>query len=174
MARRMPRQKPGRSRQCYVTPLEFIRAVEARFGFLDFDLAATDKNAKANAYFTKRHNALKQPWICRERLRIPDWRYWLNPPYGHLSPWFRKCVDEQRRLTTGSFIVLVPASVGSDWFRQYVWNQASVYFLDGRICFIPNEPYPKDLMICLYRNVRRKVSINIWEWQKNIIYKLAA
>lgn len=181
MARRMPRQKPGRSRQCYVTPPEFIRAVEARFGFLDFDLAATRKNRVTPACFTKRENALKRQWITKARTcnnllvdRSSKWRFWLNPPYAHLSPWFRKCVEQQRRLTTGSFIVLVPASVGSDWFRQYVWNQASVYFLDGRICFIPNEPYPKDLMICLYRNVRRKVSMNIWEWQKNIIYKLAA
>lgn len=181
MARSMPRQKPGRSRQCYVTPREFIRAVEARFGFLDFDLAATDKNAKASCYFTKRQNALKRQWITKNRTsnkllvdRSSKWRFWLNPPYGHLSPWFRKCVEQQSRLTTGSFIVLVPASVGSDWFRKYVWNQASVYFLDGRICFIPNEPYPKDLMICLYRNVRRKVTMNIWEWQADRIYKQAA
>lgn len=182
MSRRMPRQKPGRSRQCYVTPPEFIKAVEARFGVLDFDLAATDKNAKATSYFTKRQNALKRQWIFKTwpclaadgYLQKPSWRFWLNPPYAHLSPWFKKCVDEQRRLTTGSFIVLVPASVGSDWFRKYVWNVASVYFLDGRICFIPNEPYPKDLMLCIYRNRRRKVSMNIWEWQADRIYKQVA
>jgi phage N-6-adenine-methyltransferase len=179
MSRLMPRQKPGRSRQCYVTPPEFIRAVEARFGVLDFDLAATLKNRITPGCFTKRQDALKHLWICKTWphlsnegfLRSPKWRFWLNPPYGHLSPWFRKCVKEQSRLTTGSFIVLVPASVGSDWFRKYVWNKASVYFLDGRICFIPNEPYPKDLMVCIYRNVRRVLTVNIWEWQKDRIYK---
>jgi len=180
MARRMPFQKPGRSRQCYATPPEFIRAVEARFGVLDFDLAATEKNAKAERFFTKQQNALKRQWICKSwppiicdkdgYLRSPKWRFWLNPPYAHLSPWFKKCVDEQNRLTTGCFIVLVPASVGSDWFRKYVWNNASVYFLDGRICFIRNEPYPKDLMLCIYRNRRRKTTVNIWEWKRNRFY----
>lgn len=180
MPRRMPRQKPGRSRQCYKTPPEFIKAVERRFGVLDFDLAATLKNRITPACFTKRENALKRKWITNYQLgkhladRSGKWQFWLNPPYAHLSPWFKKCVDEQSRLTTGSFIVLVPASVGSDWFRKYVWNVASVYFLDGRICFIPNEPYPKDLMLCLYRNRRRKVTVNIWEWQADRIYKQAA
>lgn len=177
VSRRMPIQKPGGSRQCYATPPEFIRAVEARFGWLDWDLAATDKNAVTECYFTKRENALMRPWISNERTikklpnRSPRWQFWLNPPYQHLAPWFAKCVKEQRRLSTGSILVLVPASVGANWFRNYVWNQANVFFLDGRLCFIPKEPYPKDLMLCVYRNVRRTVSMNIWDWRNNKLYK---
>jgi hypothetical protein len=32
--RKMPEQKPGRSKQDYGTPWDFIKAVEARFGKL--------------------------------------------------------------------------------------------------------------------------------------------
>lgn len=41
-----PIQKPGRSKQDYGTPWEFIRAVERRWGKLHVDLAAHSENAK--------------------------------------------------------------------------------------------------------------------------------
>ena len=41
----VPIQKPGRSRQDYGTPPEFLAAVVARFGPLAFDLAASRDNA---------------------------------------------------------------------------------------------------------------------------------
>ena len=40
IARTMPAQVPGKSKQDYGTPIELIRAVEAKFGRLAFDLAA--------------------------------------------------------------------------------------------------------------------------------------
>jgi hypothetical protein len=44
-ARTVPRQKPHQSEQDVGTPWELIRAVEARFGAIKFDLAATEENA---------------------------------------------------------------------------------------------------------------------------------
>jgi phage N-6-adenine-methyltransferase len=170
--RRMPIQKPGRSRQCYVTPTDFMVAVVTRFGPIDFDLAATEKNSKADRFFTLRQNALLRPWVSDpgdERLR-----YWLNPPYNHLRPWFAKCIEERDALTTGEILVLVPASIGSNWFLNYVWNKADVYFLKNRLCFITGEPYPKDLILCQYRNSRKASVIAIWDWKKDKLYKQAA
>lgn len=158
----MPRQKPGRSKQTYSTPWKFIRAVESRFGPLDFDLAASPTNAKAVRFFTRRQNALKRVW------QPSDFRFWLNPPYGHIMPWAAKCADTARTLSpSGSILLLVPASVCSQWFIQHVWGKATVNLLAPRLCFIRDEPYPKDLILCVYR--RRKPRLDqqfvYWDWQ---------
>lgn len=168
----MPRQKPGRSRQCYVTPVEFMQAVESRFGRIDFDLAATRINAKAPHFYTAQQNALRYPWIASDRrCQSSRTHFWLNPPYRHITPWVRRATEEQRRLSSGWFLVLLPASVGSNWFRKYVFNFASVYFLEGRICFNKRQPYPKDCMLLQYRNPRKDLLINIWDWKRDKLFE---
>ncbi len=162
----MPKQKPGRSRQCYATPWSFIQAVESRFGLLDFDLAATPKNAKAGRFFTLRQNALKQIWQ-------PDYyRYWLNPPFRRILPWVEKCALTAPTLTErGRIILLVPASVSSRWFQTYVFGRAFVNFFSPRLCFLRNEPYPKDLMLCIYRKRKPRIDEQFcyWDWQTSTL-----
>lgn len=162
----MPKQKPGRSRQCYATPLEFIKAVEERFGALDFDLAATPKNAKAKRFYTRRQNSLIRLW---EPL---DLHFWLNPPYGHIMPWVKKCELVGPKLTSeGMILLLVPASVCSRWFIAHVWGKATVNFISPRLCFIRNEPYPKDLMLCVYQRRKPKPEdmFVFWDWQSQTL-----
>jgi phage N-6-adenine-methyltransferase len=162
----MPRQKPGRSRQTYATPLDFIRAVETRFGRLDFDLAATPTNAKAERFFTRRENALKRPWVPL------DLRFWLNPPYGHIMPWASKCEYTALGLKqSGSILLLVPASVCSRWFVHHVWGKAFVNLLSPRLCFIKDEPYPKDLILCVYRRRRPRPDQQFvyWDWRNETL-----
>lgn len=159
---RMPRQKPGRSRQCYVTPDAFMKAVEARYGPMDFDLAATERNTKASRFYTRRQNALKRPW---EPLHF---RFWLNPPYAHLSPWTLKCAETAPKFVrSGSVYLLVPASVCSDWFRKHVFGKAFVNLLYPRLSFVGDEPYPKDLILCVYRRKQPTLSEQFvfWNWQ---------
>jgi phage N-6-adenine-methyltransferase len=162
----MPRQKPGRSRQCYVTPREFIKAVNYRFGPLDFDLAATPKNAQADRFYTRRQNSLKRPW---EPL---DLTFWLNPPFGHLNPWALKCAETAPQLErSGSVLLLVPASVCSNWFRDHVWGKAFVNLLSPRLCFIRDEPYPKDLMLCVFKRKKPRPDqmFVFWDWQSKTL-----
>lgn len=49
----MPAQKPGKSKQDYGTPKDFIDAVAARFGPLVVDLAAHAGNAKCLEFITR-------------------------------------------------------------------------------------------------------------------------
>jgi len=51
--RKMPKQKPGLSKQDYATPPEFIAAVKKRFGItrFDLDLAAVTENTVAKEFF---------------------------------------------------------------------------------------------------------------------------
>ena len=79
----------GSSKQDYATPREFIRAVQARFGVIRFDLAAEPHNAVAPDFFTPDMDALSKDWFADPSRRAPA-LLWLNPPFAHIEPWARK------------------------------------------------------------------------------------
>lgn len=151
-----PVQKPGRSKQDYATPWEFIRAVEARFGPIDFDLAAHEGNTKCITYFTEADDSLKQDWtILRGNL-------WLNPPFGDIAPWARKCAESAHEFALGTRIfLLVPASIGSRWFAEHVHHRALVLGLSPRLSFDGKNPFPKDLMMAIYGVAP---GFDVWRW----------
>jgi phage N-6-adenine-methyltransferase len=133
----------GKSRQDYQTPADFMKAVKRRFGAPRFDLAASAKNAQCKSYFTKRDNALRQPWP-----RSP-WYNWLNPPFGNIAPWAAKCAAESQ--LGARILFLVPAAVGSNWYRDNVFPYARTLLLNGRLMFVgQKDPYPKDLILAVY------------------------
>jgi phage N-6-adenine-methyltransferase len=158
-----------RSRESYSTPKEFMRAVETRFGKPSFDLAATPSNAKANRYYTKRDNALAHDWTKLKGL------LWLNPPYADISPWAKKCASTI--FHTGGdlegILFLVPAAVGSNWFRDHVWGHARVFFLNGRLTFDgERDPYPKDCLLAFFdpdvsSRDEARASTDVWNWRKD-------
>ena len=167
-ARKMPRQKPGRSFQAYGTPKVFLDAVKARFGIkhFDWDLAATKANAvdglgSVRSYFGPDHFAAG----CRNALspdndwkdvddRIDNANLWLNPPFADIAPWVEKCAasawweSEKSKRGPGAadgrrIFLLVPAAVGSNWFSMHVHKKALVLVLNGRITFDGCPPNPK-------------------------------
>lgn len=139
---KMPEQKPGRSKQDYGTPREFIEAVERRFGPISFDLAASSHNKVVDAYFDERKDSLKQTWR-----RIPG-LLWLNPPFGDIDPWAEKCADESKHGARIAF--LTPASVGANWFQDRVVPSAHVLELSPRLSFDGVHPFPKDLVLSVF------------------------
>jgi phage N-6-adenine-methyltransferase len=150
----MPVQKPGRSVQEVETPHAFMQAVERRFGKMDFDLAATPGNEKAFRYFHEGHNALDQDWSKLEG------NLWLNPPYGDIEPWAKKCASY--RLGMRIFL-LTPASVGSNWFQDYIWGNALVLALNPRLTFVGHtQSYPKDLILNCFIG---KYGFEPWRWR---------
>lgn len=161
----MPAQKPGKSEQSVATPNEFLQAVKNLLGIGDFswDLAADEKNAvcwHGKSHFNEVDNSLIQPWHC-----IQGW-LWLNPPYSDIQPWVDKAYVESCK--GARIAMLVPASVGSNWWTNHVAGIAQVYFLKGRITFVGHKsPYPKDLALLLYRpNVLGGYST--WDWKKEL------
>ncbi len=63
----------------------------------------------------------------------------------------------------------MPASVGSNWYRYYVHNEAFTLFLNGRIPFMPDKPnwlYPKDCMLALY-GTGVSSGNDVWTWRKS-------
>lgn len=153
-----PTQKPGRSKQDYATPIEFIRATTKLLGIDGFwiDLAAEPSNTVSDKYYTKEDDALVQDWSG-----IPGWA-WLNPPFRHIAPWAKKASESGNNIA-----MLVPASVGSNWWVKYVHRKAKVLFLNGRIAFMRDKPkwlYPKDCALVLFgKDI--VPSYGVWKWK---------
>lgn len=151
----------GKSKQDYQTPPDFMEAVRRRFGELDIDLAASSENKQANVYITEEIDSLSltQHWPT-------GLQCWLNPPFSRIEPWARKCADS----LSSRVLMLVPAAVGSNWFRDYVFHSgaAEVYFLNGRLKFVgAKDPYPKDLLLAQYIPDYRPFSarVSTWKWR---------
>lgn len=147
------------SRQDYETPTDFLDAVEARFGELEVDLAATDENHKCAQWVTPEEDSLSIDWVER----FGSVRCWLNPPYANIDPWARKCADYATRARTGRLFFLVPASVGANWYREWVHEKAYVIALNGRLTFVGMiTPYPKDCILCVFGAGVR--GFEVWKW----------
>lgn len=149
----------------YKTPDNFMQVVRDEFGPLTWDLAASADNTQAGQYLSEADDSLAadRPWR-----RLGGW-LWLNPPFGNIGLWAAKCAEEARH--GAKILLLVPAAVGSTWYADYVHDQAEVRFLRPRLVFdfiYPldykdskgnpspkagqrnKDPYPKDLMLCIY------------------------
>lgn len=158
----MPVQKPGRSRQDYRTPQDLLHALKRRLGIHEFavDLAA-DKDSTVSPYFhfTQEMDALVQDWNV-----APGWGF-CNPPYANIMPWVRKAEEESWH---AQIAMLLPAGVGSNWWRDYVHDKAHVLLLNGRITFVGETlPYPKDCVILLYTNYA-KGGYEVWNWRQDV------
>lgn len=153
-----PSINKGKSKQDYVTPSEFIQTVEKRFGHLVVDLAATSENKRAPEFISEAENSLADKWQWRNYHGL----CWLNPPFAHIAPWARKCQVES--LMGAKILMLVPASVGSNWFADHIHGRAHVMFLSPRIQFEGAEdPYPRDLM-CVSFGIQSP-EYECWRWK---------
>lgn len=152
----MPMQKPGKSRQDFPTPDDFIQAFIQRFGPISYDLAADDTNTKCpSGWFDKVNDSLERDWH-----KLPG-NLWLNPPYEKIEPWAFKCAEESR--FGAKIFMLVPASIGSNWYRDYVEPYAYTLALNPRLSFDGKHPYPKDCLLACY--LHGFTGFQTWEWK---------
>lgn len=177
------------SKQDYATPPDFIAAVERTFGPIIFDLAAHKDNTKHERFFAHPDHAegaygidaLKQDWAHTAKHLIrgvsPTGYHlmWLNPEFSHITPWAKKCAQERLLLPDDiSIPLLVPAAIGSNWFRDHVYRKAWTLAVNGRICFDGVGLYPKDCILALFGNQSHKQltnsplnHFNIWDWRND-------
>jgi phage N-6-adenine-methyltransferase len=129
-------------------------------GIEDFtiDLAADTKNAVAPMFYDEQLNSLVQRWTVGY-----GWAY-CNPPFGRIAPWTLKAMAEVEN-NAAHVVMLVPAAVGSNWWRDHVHNVAHVLFLNGRPTFVgASDPYPKDCAILLY-GPDIPGGYSVWDWR---------
>jgi len=79
----------------------------------------------------------------------------VNPPYSNVALWIEKSHQEWKKGKT--IVMLINAITDTKAFHKYIYNQAEIRFLEGRISFInPNEPDKKTpnvkpSMVVIYR-----------------------
>jgi hypothetical protein len=85
----------------------------------------------------------------------------LNPPFADIEPWAKKSALHRH---AGRTFMLVPASVGSNWYAEHVHGIAHVVALSPRLMFIgETNPYPKDLALLIWSSVCGGFST--WRWK---------
>jgi site-specific DNA-methyltransferase (adenine-specific) len=115
------------------TPQELFDTLNEEFDFT-IDVAASDKNAKCERYYTKEQDGLKHSWSNE--------RVFMNPPYGYgLKFWVKKAFDEIHALTNGAELVtaILPSSTDVSWFHDYIYGIAEIRFIRGRVKFENSE-----------------------------------
>ena len=153
----MPAQKPGKSKQDYGTPPEFLDAVRNRFGHLVWDLAASASNAVCPDYTDRARNSLIQPW---HTYPTGGW-LWLNPEFDDIAPWAEKCAAEMR--LGARILLLTPASTGANWLQNHVVPNAHIVELGTRMRFVgAKDLYPKDLFLSVF--AYGLTGRSTWKW----------
>ena len=166
--------RPRSKNQSVGTPDNYLAAVKA-IGFnIIYDLAANADNNVVPDYFSEEDDSLIQAWHQIPMLNFSGTWLWLNPPYANIKTWAIKCVEEME--LGARIVMLVPASVGSTWYADWVEPYAEVLFNRGRLIFKGNDkPYPKDTMLCVYEKGRLDAIIEqgyprcySWPWKEEL------
>lgn len=159
----MPAQKPHRSVQDVGTPRELLDAIEKRFGPITLDLAATAENKVCEHHFGPGTNLRggedtlhpSVSWAGRS-LRF------LNPPFGNVTPFAQKCAAEAHH---APIALLVPLRI-TDWFREYLHQNALVLALNGRVTFKGHKaPFPADLVVAVF-GPWVAPGFDVWRWRE--------
>lgn len=157
-----PRDK-NKTSQVYGTPTGFFEKCKKKWPFV-WDLAASEINKKCDQFLSEKSDSLKCCWH-----KLDGW-HWLNPPFKNITPWADKCLEESE--LGARIVMLTPASVGSNWFRDFIFRKAEVWFLNGRLTFQgETKPFPKDCMISIFdRDAPIRDSVRVWDWKKDKLY----
>ena len=146
-----PNSDPRQGVQNFRTPPDFLRACERKFGVtIGFDLACSGPIdcVAPQGFAYPETDALAVAWPETG----PTDCAFCNPPYAKASS-FARVASESPHCRT---LMLVPASVGTAWFAEYVHGRALVCFLRPRLTFLQPDGTPmpqginRDLMLLGY------------------------
>lgn len=122
------------------TPQTLFDSLNKEFDFT-IDVAASKDNAKCKRFYSKEDDAFIHTW--------EDEVVFCNPPYGRgIDKWVEKLWCGKAKIAVG----LLPARTDTKWFHSYIYNQAEIRFLKGRLKFsnaVWNAPFPS--MIAIWR-----------------------
>jgi len=120
------------------TPQEFFNELNKEFNF-NLDPCATKENTKCKKYFTQEEDGLKQNWR--------GYRVFCNPPYGReIGKWVKKASEARG----GIVVMLIPARTDTKYFHDYIYGQAEIRFIKGRLKFGDSKnsaPFPSMIVI---------------------------
>lgn len=109
------------------TPDEILALVrKALGGQIDLDpCAASDFTGFALQNYAIEDDGLDRAW----------WgRVYVNPPFGALDEWAKKCAEEGQQGC--EILLLLPARTDTRYWHQYIGAAQAVCFLRGRVRFV--------------------------------------
>ena len=130
----------------WCTPRDFFEKLNVEFHFT-LDAAATDATALCPDYFSPETDGLAHSWATSGAV-------WCNPPYGReIGKWVKKAHTEALR--GGVIVLLIPARTDTSYFHDYIYHQAEIRFIRGRLRFTdetgaPRGPAPFPSMLVIY------------------------
>ena len=140
------------NKDAWRTPQALYEQLNALYDFV-LDAAASDENHKAQIYFTKEQDALKQSWDFGGSV-------FCNPPYGKdIARWVLKAYHESTKGVT--VVMLLPARTDTKWFHDLVLkNYAQIIWIKGRLKFEdengkPGDSAPFPSMIVVFWGARK-------------------
>ena len=73
-----------------------------------------------------------------------------SPPYGRaIAAWVKKCHDEAQKPDT-LVVMLIPARTDTSYFHDYIYHQAEIRFIRGRLHFNDapqGAPFPSMVVV---------------------------
>ena len=121
----------------WATPQPFFDELNKEFGF-ELDVCANDQNHKCERYFTKEQDGLQMDWGGDI--------IWCNPPYGReIGKWVARCAKHNN-----TAVMLLPARTDTRWFHDYIYGNAEIRFIKGRLKFGQSKnsaPFPSMVVI---------------------------
>ena len=132
----------------WATPQDFFDELNNEFDFT-LDPCADDTNHKCKKYYTVKQDGLIQSWFGE--------RVFCNPPYGkEIGKWVKKCHDEIFMGGCNTCVMLIPSRTDTKWFHDYIYGQAEIRFVKGRLKFGDSKnaaPFPS--MVVVYRRLQK-------------------
>lgn len=125
--------------EMWSTPQDLFDMLDYEFDFT-LDACAVKENAKCERYYTPEDDGLSQPW---------DGVVWCNPPYGRkIGKWVEKAWKSAKEGAT--VVMLLPARTDTSWFHNYIYGQAQIRFIRGRLKFGESKnsaPFPSVVVV---------------------------
>ena len=126
----------------WATPARLFNELNAEFNFT-LDPCADEYNHKCAKYFTKEQDGLVQDWSGEI--------VFCNPPYGRGIPhWVKKCYEEVHCNGCPCVVMLIPALTDTRYFHDYIYGQAEIRFIKGRLKFGDSKnsaPFPSLVVV---------------------------
>jgi phage N-6-adenine-methyltransferase len=119
----------------WITPDEVVEEFAQRYAVatiegwkvFNLDPCARADNSQAMFYYDQAADGLAQEWFGV---------VFVNPPYSNPGPWCQKAAEEVAAGHAQRVVMLLPPSIDTDWFHDWVQPFADVEFRRGRIAFL--------------------------------------
>ena len=78
------------------------------------------------------------------------YQVYCNPPYGReIKTWVEKAYFESKKPDT-TVVMLLPARTDTKWFHEYIYENAEIRFVKGRLKFGNSKnsaPFPSMVVV---------------------------